>query len=223
MSGLTSPHDEASSRPIRVAIVDKSPLIRLALEQLLSHDPRLQLKVTVTHGEALVRALANITVDVAVVGWVMPQGDGRFVLEQMRELPEAPRIVIYTGAVNPKVPGEVLTLGGAAFCAKTEPPEQLLDVIRAVAAGRMVFPFVDIRQLQASNEPNLTKREGDFMRALSSGSTNAQLAKELGVSVNTVKFHLGNLYEKLGVNNRAKAVAWYLESEQVRGPDDPTR
>lgn len=200
-------------RPHRVAVVDKSPLVRLALQQLLGNDPRFSLALVVDSGEPFIDALDDLEVDVAVVGWVMSRGDGRFVLEQARAKGRTLPVVVYTGDPNPRVPAEAMTLGAAGFCAKTEPPEQLLEVIDSVALGRMVFPFMDVRSLMDSGLPELTRRERDLLAALVSGGTNAQLADQLGVSVNTVKFHLGNLYDKLDVRNRAQAIALYLEHQ----------
>ena len=198
-------------RPHRVAVVDKSPLVRLALRQLLTTDRRFVNVVTADNGLALMRALDEVVADVIVTGWVMPEGDGRFVLEQTRAL-DLP-VIVYTGDPNPRVPAEAMQLGAAGYCAKTESPEQLLEVIDSVACGRMVFPFMDVRKLMDSGLPQLTRRERDLLAALVSGGTNAQLAKELGVSVNTVKFHLGNLYDKLDVKNRSQAIAMYLEHQ----------
>jgi len=75
----------------------------------------------------------------------------------------------------------------------------------------MVFPFgVGARVADEAPQTRLTERERDLLAALASGRTNAQLAKDLDISVNTVKFHLKNLYEKLHVANRAQAVARYM-------------
>jgi two-component system nitrate/nitrite response regulator NarP len=74
----------------------------------------------------------------------------------------------------------------------------------------MVFPFMNIDAPSNDALDSLTPRERDLLSYLSDGRTNAQIATELGISLNTVKFHLKNLYEKLSVNNRAQAVARYL-------------
>ena len=89
--------------------------------------------------------------------------------------------------------------------------ERLLDVLASVAAGDMVFPFVDIRKMRSDPLENLTLRERSLLSALGSGHTNSQLAKDFGVSINTIKFHLRNLFEKLDVRNRSQAIALFLE------------
>ena len=102
--------------------------------------------------------------------------------------------------------------GGAAFVSKSEQPELLLDTVAAVAQGRMVFPFLDVRAIYQNPLATLTGRELDVLVLLAAGQTNKQIATTQAVSLNTVKFHIRNLYEKLGVRSRSQAVALYLKS-----------
>jgi len=132
------------------------------------------------------------------------------VLMALKDREDAPRIVVYTGSTKPGICRQVLQLGGAGFCSKQDRPEVLIETIASVAEGRMVFPFMSIDAPQTSVLDSLTRRERDLLASLADGQTNAQIAKALNISLNTVKFHLKNLYEKLGVNNRAQAVARYL-------------
>jgi two-component system nitrate/nitrite response regulator NarP len=74
----------------------------------------------------------------------------------------------------------------------------------------MAFPFVDVRLLELNPLAGLTDREREILLALSRGLTNQQLADSFEISLNTVKFHLKNLYGKLSVDNRAQAIARYL-------------
>lgn len=193
--------------PVEVVIADKNPLVLSGLRQLFDESGRFKLVATATDGERFLEAVRRIAFDIGIIGWNMPYCDGRAVLEALRDLPNAPRIIVYTGSLEPDVPRQVMALGGAGFCAKGEPPEHLLAAVAAVAAGRMVFPFIDVRKLASGPLAELTRRERELLDKLASGQTNAQLARELGVSINTVKFHLKNLYDKLAVNNRAQAVA----------------
>ena len=151
-----------------------------------------------------------------IIGWEMPYLDGRGVLQSLRSRVDAPRLIVYTGSPNPDVPRQAMTLGAAGFCSKREPPEQLLDTIIAVAAGRMVFPFIDVSSLASDPLAGLTPRERELLASLAGGLTNQQMASQLDISLNTVKFHLKNLYDKLGVGNRAQAVAFYLKGRESR-------
>lgn len=197
---------------IRVGIVDKSPLVRAGLKQLLSEDPRFEPVISSGGGEEFLEAIQKVSIDVAVSGWLMPTGDGKFVLDHVAGREGAPKIVVFTGAESEAVAAQVMAHGGAGYMGKSERPADLLDTLAAVAEGRMVFPYLDVRRIYDNPLTGLTRRELEVLAALAAGRTNKQIAREQDVSLNTVKFHIKNLYSKLGVHNRAQAVALYLKS-----------
>lgn len=213
VSATEEAQDDAatSASRIDVAIADKSPLILAGLDKLLSDDRRFNLVVKVTDGEDFLEAARQQKFAIAIIGWQLPTIHARDVLRALSRQVSAPKIVVYSGTNDPAAPAETLQLGGAGFVSKRAPPERLLDVLASVAAGDMVFPFVDIRKMRSDPLENLTLRERSLLSALGSGHTNSQLAKDFGVSVNTIKFHLRNLFEKLDVRNRAQAIALFLE------------
>jgi two-component system nitrate/nitrite response regulator NarP len=211
------PAAQAADR-IDVAIADKSPLILAGLDKLLSDDKRFNLVLKVTDGEEFLEAARQQKFAIAVIGWQLPTLHARDVLRALSRQVSAPKIVVYSGTNDPAAPAETLQLGGAGFVSKRAPPERLLDVLAAVAAGDMVFPFVDIRKMRSDPLENLTLRERSLLSALGSGHTNSQLAKDFGVSINTIKFHLRNLFEKLEVRNRAQAIALFLEMKHGAWP-----
>lgn len=195
---------------ISVILVDKSPIVLSGLAAVFGNDSRFNVVATAADGERFIEAVDRINCDVAVIGWEMPFMDGRDVLTTLKGGADAPRIVVYTGSSKPNIGRQVLQLGGAGFCSKQDRPEVLVETVVSVAEGRMVFPFMSIDAPQSNELDTLTRRERDLLASLAHGHTNAQIAKSLNISLNTVKFHLKNLYEKLGVNNRAQAVARYF-------------
>ena len=203
--------DAAPREPIGVAVVDKSPLVLSGLKAMFGKDPRFSLVISATDGERFIEALDRVEFDVGVIGWDMPFFNGGAVLRALKDRPNAPRIVVYTGNADPTVARDALELGAAGFCGKGESTEELIGIVLAVAAGRLVFPFGAVRDVEDNPLSLLTKRELELLGVLASGDTNAQLAEQLGVSVNTVKFHLRNLYGKLSINNRAQAVALHMK------------
>lgn len=203
---------ESRKHAIRVALADKNPLIRAALKQLLSEDPRFDLLHVASNCEEFLSNLARQPVDVGVIGWIIGPCDGRFILDRIDKLDRPPRIVVYTGDASEIVPAQVMRHGGAGFVSKSEQPEVLLDTIAAVAGGRMVFPYIDVRTIYENPLTTLTRRELEVLSDLASGRTNKQIARDLGLSLNTVKFHVRNLFQKLGVNSRGQAIALYLRS-----------
>lgn len=198
--------------PIRVGLADKNPLIQAALKQLLSEDGRFELLHVASGCEDFLRNVSGQPVDVGVIGWIFGPCDGRYILDHLNAGDDPPRIVVYTGDENPVAPAQVMAHGGAAFVAKSEQPAVLLDTIAAVARGRMVFPYMDVRAMNSNPLTLLTRRELEVLSDLASGRTNKQIARDLGVSLNTVKFHVRNLFQKLGVNSRSQAISLYLRS-----------
>ncbi|KAA5604545.1 response regulator transcription factor [Roseospira marina] len=215
---------ETRERPlVDVFVADKSPLVRMAMKTLLGADPRFNLLGTAEDGELFLRAVDRLTFRVGVIGWIMPYMDGATVLRALRERPEAPRILVYTGDPNPAIPREVMDLGGAGFCTKSESPERLLAAIDTVARGHMTFPYTDVTRRTApvaSPLDALTAREREMLACLAEGQSNARIADRFGISVHTVKFHLKNVFGKLAVSNRAGAVAVYVASGDRR-PERP--
>ena len=201
-----------SARPVDVAIADKNPIVLSALSEYFDNDPRFNLVLTVVTAESFLESIARLKVPVGVIGWVLPKCGGAGVLAALRDKPDAPRILVYSGAVEDDLARKVMAQGGAGFCSKSEPPEHLLDSTLAVARGQMVFPFVDVRELNRDPLDALTQKERELLAALARGRTNDQLAGDFDVSVNTVKFHLRNIYDKLSLQNRAQAVAFYYSA-----------
>ena len=195
---------------IDVVLVDKSPLVLSGLSKIFGDDQRFSVVATAADGERFMEAVNRLSFEVAVIGWEMPFMSGRDVLGALKTVSDAPRIVVYTGSIKPGVARQVLQLGGAGFCSKQDSPQVLIDTVISVSEGRMVFPFMNVDAPVTEGMDALTPRERDLLASLADGRTNAQIARELGISLNTVKFHLKNLYEKLSVNNRAQAVGRFL-------------
>ena len=200
-----------TTEAIRVGVADKSPLVQAALTLLIDKDERFELVKVWDDGEVFLGEVDDVDIDVLISGWVINPGDGKYILDRLRAKPDAPRVVVYTGAASEAVPAQAMAHGAAAYVSKSELPEVLLDTVAAVAAGRMVFPFLDVRKINEGPLTQLTRRELEVLSALAAGQTNKEIAMTLGLSPNTVKFHIKNLFQKLGVHNRSQAVALYLK------------
>ena len=103
--------------------------------------------------------------------------------------------------------------GAAAFVSRSSPIETLIQTCLDVADGKMVFPFLDVRELRNDPINTLSRKEKVIIEALSEGLTNKQLSTRLEISANTVKFHISNIFDKLNVKNRAQAIAHYYKSK----------
>ncbi len=161
------------------------------------------------------------SVDVGIIDWTLPVLGGERLVDLLRSREGSPRIVVYAHGDNPDIPRRAMAAGAAGYCARSKSPEYLLDAVASVADGGMVFPFVDVRELRDDPMRSLTRRERALLASLSQGRTNKELADDLGISVNTAKFHLRNLFEKLSVRNRAQAVAYYYASQSGQTLENP--
>ena len=208
-------------KPIEVVLADPNPLILSAMSEKFSADPRFSLVSTVVNAESFISTVMRLPVDLGVVCWNLPQLGGEKIIEILRDHPTAPKILIYSQNISNDVPRRAMMAGAAGYCGKDQTVEELMTTSVSVAQGKMVFPFMDIRELQADPLFLLTKREKTMLQALANGMTNKELAEHFERSVNTVKFHLSNLYEKLEVRNRAQAIAFYYSRrlDQVKEPE----
>lgn len=197
---------------IALSLADGNPLVLTAMSELFDRDPRFSLVATSSTAEGFLGAVMRVPVTVAVIDWTLPALGGQKLIEVLRDQPGAPRIVVYGDDRNGETARLAMIAGAAGFVGRNGPVEKLLDTCLTVASGQMVFPFLDVRELQADPISQLTRRERALLEALSKGLTNKDLARDFDISANTVKFHLSNLFEKLGVRNRAQAIAFYYSS-----------
>ena len=201
------------AEPHSVILADPNTLMLQALSELFERDRRFTLVATSKTAEGFLETCLRVPVALGIVEWAIPQLGAERLLAILRDRPNAPRIIVYSASNDPDVPRRAMAAGAAAFCTREAQHEQLRDIATAVAHGRMVFPFMDVRALKRDPRESLTEREKTIIAALARGRTNTELAAELGISINTVKFHLRNLYDKLGLKNRSQAIAFYYSSE----------
>lgn len=192
-------------------LADGNPLVLTALSEIIERDPRFSLVATASTAEGFLGTVMRVPVQVGVIDWNLPVLGGAKLIEVLRDQATAPRIVVYADDKG-DLPRLSMTAGAAAFAARSSDPETLLKTCVDVAAGKMVFPFLDVRDLNSDPIHTLSRKERAMLTALSKGLTNRELSVELGITVNTVKFHLSNLYDKLSVKNRAQAIAFYYSS-----------
>lgn len=208
--------ENAAPSRIDVMLADANPLVLSAMAEIFERDPRFSLVATAATAEGLLGAVMRVPVALAVIDWDLPALGGGKLVEVLREQPGAPRVVVY-GEEAGDLPRRAMTAGAAGFAPRSGAADALLSVCAEVAAGRMVFPFVDVRELRRDPIHTLSVRERAMLEALAKGLSNRELSRELGISANTVKFHLSNVYDKLQVRNRTQAIAFYYASREARG------
>ncbi|WP_282182968.1 response regulator transcription factor [Aliiroseovarius marinus] len=204
------------SAPIDIMLADGNPLVLTAMSELFDRDPRFSLVATSATAEGFLGTAMRVPVQVGVVDWNLPVIGAAKLIEVLREQDNTPRFVVY-GDAGGDTARLAMQAGAAGFVARSGEVAGLLDTCAEVAAGKMVFPFIDVREMQQDPIHSLSRKERAMLEALAKGLSNRDLSKDLGISTNTVKFHLSNIYEKLSVKNRAQAIAYYYSSQFTGG------
>ncbi len=211
MAQPTAQSPASEPRP-KVVIADKNPVVRAGLQDFIGRDGRFEVVGTLPTGGAFLTFMEEHPADIAIIGWSLPDMTGAELLTALKRRHAATRTIVYTGEPGKDVLRQAVRLGAWGFISKSDEPEVLLDAVAAVARGRMSLPYVDLQTLTRDPLGELTARERELLVALANGWTNLQIASRIGISRNTVKYHLKNLYDKLGVSNRAMAVALYMST-----------
>ena len=202
---------------IDIVVADGNSLMLSALADKFQRDARFSLIASVASAENFLSMVIRMPVAIGVIDWTLPLLGGARLLEVLREQPNAPRMIVYADDPRGELARKALAAGAAGFCPRSAPVEDLLDLACDVAAGKMVFPYLDIRELETDPISTLSRKERAILDALAEGLTNKQLAARLEISTNTVKFHLSNIFDKLSVKNRAQAIAHFYASKAKSG------
>ncbi|MES2813773.1 MAG: response regulator transcription factor [Pseudomonadota bacterium] len=208
--------DDQKVVAVTLMLADANPLMLAAMSEIFEKDRRFSLVATAATAEGFLGMAMRMPVQVGVIDWNLPALGGARLIDVLRTQANAPRMVVYAEDTG-DIPRKAMAAGAAGFVSRSESVERLLETCAAVAKGQMVFPFLDIRGLKQDPIESLSPRERTLLEALSKGLTNRELARDLEISANTVKFHLSNLFEKLAVKNRAQAIAFYYSNRASRG------
>lgn len=199
-----------------VAIADKNPVVRSGLVDIITRDKRFEVVGAVATGAAFLEHHTCMEAAIGIIGWALTDMTGGDILVELKKRRSPMRIIVYTGEPGLDVVRRSIRAGAWGFLSKSDEPEVLLETISSVSHGRLSFPYVDMEATSKDPLDVLTVRERELLGALADGWTNLQIAARIGISRNTVKYHLKNLYDKLNVNNRAMAVALFMAQQSSR-------
>ncbi len=209
----------------QLLLVDDHELIRQSLRTLLEADGDIVVQAEARDGLAAVELVeaqiadGSSTLDLVVMDISMPNMDGIEATKRIHTLiPELP-VLILTMHDELSVVDRVIASGASAFVTKDVASELLLETVRRVLSGEIVFPISiakDLRKAGEGSPPLLSEREIEVLQLIADGRSTEAVAKELFISVKTVKNHLASIYSKLDARDRTQAVLEGLRAGILR-------
>ena len=210
---------------IRVVLVDDHPIVLQGLQHLFARQPDIEVAAcgaSVSDGLAAARSARP---DVLVLDLRMPDGGGLAVLDALERERSTIRTVVLTAAISDEEVAHALKKGAMGLVLKESSPEQLVECVRRVHAGerwldpdaiaRVLEPAAATASPAAERATTLTGREREVVRMIAAGLRNRDIGERLSISENTVKVHLHNIYEKLGVEGRMELLLLAQELKMV--------
>ena len=203
---------------IRVVIADDHPLLREAMRNVMEQHEDMEVLGEACDGEEAVKLSSELKPDVVVMDVVMPKLNGIEATRQIRKISPTTAVLVLTAYDDDRYVIGLLEAGAAGYLLKSARGEALVKAIRAVLAGELVLHPAIIAKIlkygvkiaveggKPKMEEQLSDREMEILKLAARGMSNKDIAKKLFLSIRTVKAHLSNIFNKMGVASRTEAI-----------------
>ena len=213
-----------ATRAVRVLIADDQTLFRAGLARLLNEDPRVEVVGQAMDGADAAKLAAKQKPDVVLMDLKMPKTDGIEATRQILEADPGVKVLILTTFETDSQVIQALKAGASGYVLKDSSAEAIVSSIVAVMSGEKVMASAVanrvLEMLSGTTTPKefydgLTNREIEILKLLANGMANKQIAYRLKISEKTVRNHVSNTYEKLGIYDRSQAVLYAVRKGLV--------
>lgn len=213
MRSASEPHDDAPPQRIRVVLADDHEVVRSGLRMVLEAENDLEVVAEASDTESARRFVRGHQPAVLVLDLNMPGASSLAAIPVIREESPQTQIVVLTMQQEPAFAREALSSGAVGYVLKEAAGEELVEAVRRAAKGeRYLNPRLGARLASQSRERDeLSDREVEVVRLIALGHTNAEIARQLFLSVRTVETHRAHIQQKLRRSTRAELVAYALE------------
>ena len=211
----------AASPPVRILIVDDHAMVRSGLMNFIDAYEWMEAVGEASNGAEAVEFCSTHAVDVVLMDLVMPVMDGSQATQLIVALDEAIKVIALTSFHEKDLVEKALQAGAASYLLKNVSAEELAYAIRAAQAGKAILaPEAAQALIEATRQKqgvgfDLTRREREVLALLVNGLSNSEIAAQLSLGLTTVKFHLVNIFSKLGARSRVEAVTIALQNHLV--------
>ena len=209
---------------VRIVLVDDQHLVRAGLQRIFAPEDDLVIVAECADGRAAVEAVAIEPPDVVLMDVRMRGMDGIEATRRIREMPSGPPVLVLTTFEDDEILFGAVEAGASGFVLKDASAEDLIRAVRVVAAGgAWLDPAVTPRIMEvyrstvlprateARRADELTAREHEVLELMATGANNTEIAARLNISAATIKTHVGSVFSKLGVRDRAAAIVFAFE------------
>ena len=202
---------------IRILLVDDHAIVRTGIASILGTTPDFEIVGEAENGKVALRLSAELKPDVVLMDLMMPGMDGATATAELKRILPGTKVLILTTFGTADGIARALELGASGAVMKNIDYTELVDAIRSVASGKRVID-AEIRKQMRESPPvdELTDRQRHILSSMVKGLTDADIARELGISANGIRNHITAIYGKLGAANRAEAVAIALRKHLLK-------
>jgi len=205
---------QRSAQPVlKVLVADDHPLILQGLRRTLEACEDIDVVGEARTGDEVLPLVERRRPDVVLLDMRMPGRDGAECIRLIADAQPHVKTIVLSASEDRATIDAAAEAGASAYVLKSVSALDIPSLVRQVAAGYTLFhrPAETARRAGDGEEPELTGRERTILEAVASGKTTKAIGAELWVTEHTVKFHLTNIYRKLGVSNRSGAIRWAFE------------
>ncbi len=210
---------------LRVLIADDHPIVRQGLRTMLSLEKDIRIVGEAADGEEVVALAQRLEPDIVLMDVRMAKLNGIAATQQIKEMLPNTNVLILTNYDDDEYIFGCIKAGASGYLLKDVPPGKLVKAIRRVSQGyppfdptilrKMLSQATQLAQREGKPQKKLTAREREILQSLAAGLSNKEIAEQFFITERTVKSHLSNIYEKLGVRSRGQAIVCAVKDRLV--------